>query len=112
MPVFEYRCTGCGRGFTLLIGVVAASPEEKCPSCGASDVRRQISRFARLRSEDDVIESLADPTKMGDLEDPRQLHDWMKRMGSEMGEDLGDDFDEILEECETESETAALDEAA
>lgn len=59
-----------------------------------------ISRFARLRSEDDLIDELADPSKIGDLEDPRQLHSWMKRASKEMGEDVGDDFDEILDEIE------------
>ena len=102
MPLFDYRCTDCKKRFSLLLGVVAEQPEEKCPSCGSANVKRLISRFARLRSEDDLIDALADPSKMGDLEDPKELHGWMKRMGKEMGEDLGDDFDEMLEDVETD----------
>jgi hypothetical protein len=45
---------------------------------------------------------MSDPSKMGNLEDPKELHSWMKRMGKEMGEDLGDDFDEMLEEAACE----------
>ena len=101
MPLFDYKCSDCEKRFTLLMGVVAEAVEEKCPKCGGANVSRLISRFARVRSEDDVLDSLADPSKMGDLEDPKELHGWMKRMGKEMGEDLGDDFDDILEECES-----------
>lgn len=98
MPLFDYRCSDCRKKFTLLMGVVAEAQEEKCPHCGGANVNRLISRFARLRSEDDVIDSLADPSKMGDLDDPVELQRWMKRMGKEMGEDLGDDLDEMMEE--------------
>ena len=109
MPLFDYKCAECGKRFTLLMGVVAESVDEKCPKCGGSDVNRLISRFARVRSEDDVIESLADPSKMGDPNDPKELHGWMKRMAGEMGEDLGDDFDDILDECASEEECSASD---
>lgn len=98
MPLFDYRCTDCRKRFTLLVGVVAERQDEKCPHCGGANVSKLISRFARLRSEDDIIDSLADPSKVGDPDDPKDLHRWMKRMGKEMGEDLGDDFDEMLDE--------------
>ena len=104
MPLFDYRCLDCRKRFTLLIGVVAERQEEKCPHCGSANVGRLISRFARLRSEDDIIESVADPSKAGDLEDPKQLHSWMKRMGKEMGDDLGDDFDELIEDADSPSD--------
>jgi len=104
MPLFDYRCENCRKRFSLLVGVVAEPQEEKCPSCGSANVRRLISRFARLRSEDDMIESLSDPARIGDLEDPKQLHSWMKRMGREMGENLGGDFDQVLDEIEAGGE--------
>jgi putative FmdB family regulatory protein len=98
MPLFDFRCSDCRKKFTLLVGVVAERQDEKCPACGSANVNKLVSRFARLRSEDDLIDDLADPSKMGDLENPKELHSWMKRMGKEMGEDLGDDFDEMLDE--------------
>lgn len=59
-----------------------------------------MSRFATLRSEEDRLDSLADPASLGDLneDDPRSVARWMKKMGTEMGEDLGDDVEEALEE--------------
>jgi len=97
MPLYDYMCADCRGKFTLLVGMIAETQEEKCPRCGSRQIQKLISRFARLRSEDDLMDSLADPTKMGNLDDPKELHRWMKNMGKEMGEDLGDDFDELLE---------------
>src|SRR5437870_13921406 len=102
MPIFEYRCGDCRRHFSLLVGVVAGAPEMRCPRCGSEQLQKLISRFATTRSEDDALDDLADPTKMGDLEDPKQMMQWMKRVGREMGEDLGDDFDERVEEAAAE----------
>ena len=65
-------------------------------------LQKLISRFATARSEDDALDDLADPTKMGDLEDPKQMMQWMKRVGREMGEDMGDDFEELVEEAAAE----------
>jgi hypothetical protein len=60
-----------------------------------------MSRFARLRSEDDRLESLADPSSLGDLDenDPKSVARWMKKMGGELGEDVGEDWDEMVEEA-------------
>jgi putative FmdB family regulatory protein len=102
MPIFEYRCAGCRRKFSLLVGVVAGGSDARCPACGSEQIQKLISRFAVARSEDDLMDDLADPSKIGDMEDPRQMVQWMKRMGKEMGEDLGDDFDELVEEAARE----------
>jgi hypothetical protein len=72
-----------------------------------------MSRFATIRSEEDRLDSLADPSSLGDLneDDPASVARWMKKMGSEMGEDLGDDVEEALEE-ETSADSEASSEAA
>lgn len=105
MPLYDYKCADCGSRFSLLLGVVAEPQSEKCPSCQSTGITRLISRFGRLRSEDELIDSLADPSGIGDLEDPKQLGQWMKRVGREMGEDLGGDFDEVLEEMGQDEES-------
>lgn len=99
MPLFEFRCDECSRRFTLLVGMTAEQNEQKCPRCGGLQLRKLISRFAVARSEDDLLESVADPSTLGDPEDPRAMGDWMRRVSREMGEDLGDDFDEMVEEA-------------
>lgn len=111
MPLYEYRCEECRRRFTLLIGMVAQPKRAACPRCGGKKLQKLVSRFVAARSEDDVLESAADPNAMGDPDDPRQMADWMRRVSREMGEDLGDDFDELVEEAvrEEESGTAGTD---
>ena len=44
MPLYEYRCLGCGRQFELLI--LKDSPEVACPSCSGATVERMFSTFA------------------------------------------------------------------
>lgn len=99
MPIFEFTCSQCNKRFSALVGVVAQPKPPACPRCGASELTKRVSRFARLRSEDDALESLCDETKYGDIEnDPSAMKRWMKDMSSAMDEDLGDDFEQALEE--------------
>ena len=99
MPLFEYRCEDCRRRFTLLVGMVAESKPQACPRCSGTKLQKLISRFAVARSEDDILDNMADPSSIGDPEDPRAMADWMRRVSREMGEDMGDDFDELVEEA-------------
>lgn len=104
MPIYEYRCLGCKRVFSFLVGVVADSGDPVCPKCGGKDLRKLISRVARIRSQEAVLEDLADPGQIGDPEDPRDMARWAKKMGKtlgdEAGEDLGDELDAMLENPE------------
>jgi hypothetical protein len=60
-----------------------------------------MSRFATIRSEEDRLDSLADPSNLGDLneDDPKSVARWMKKMGGEMGEDVGDDWEDSVDEA-------------
>lgn len=60
---------------------------------------RVLSKVRVVRSEESRMESLADPSKWGGLDerDPQSMAKWMKRMGKELGEDM-DGMDEALEE--------------
>ncbi len=60
-----------------------------------------MSRFTRVRSDEDRLDALADPGALGGLDenDPKSVARWAKKMGKEMGEDLGEDFDEVMEQA-------------
>jgi hypothetical protein len=62
---------------------------------------RVLSRVRVVRSEESRMESLANPSKWGGLDekDPKSMARWMKRMGKEMGEDAGEDVDQMVEEA-------------
>jgi putative FmdB family regulatory protein len=98
MPIYEYRCNACGRSFAFLYGVSRDSRDPACPACQGKDLARLISRIARVRSEEAMLEDLADPTKIGDVEDPRSLAKWAKSMGSALGDDAGEDFGAVVDE--------------
>ena len=46
------------------------------------------------------MESLADPSKWGGLDegDPKSMAKWMKRMGKELGEE-GEDMDQMIDQA-------------
>jgi putative FmdB family regulatory protein len=48
MPIYEYRCRGCGKDFEKY--VAAAGTVVACPACDAADVTRKLSVFG-LRSD-------------------------------------------------------------
>ena len=101
MPLYEYQCGYCRRRFKRLIGVVANPSPICCPHCSSIEVTRLISRFARVRSEEAALDSLATDMEGVDEGNPAAMRRLMRDMGSEMGEDLGDDFEEMLEEEES-----------
>jgi putative FmdB family regulatory protein len=98
MPLYEYTCLECGRRYTWLVGVVADPTPPTCDRCGAVNGRRkEVSRFARLRSEGEALDALADPDEIGDPNDPATMRKWMREIDKEMGEGMGDDFDEYVD---------------
>jgi putative FmdB family regulatory protein len=46
MPLYEYRCEGCGERFEVLQRMGEAGDGLACPACGAARPARQLSTFA------------------------------------------------------------------
>jgi putative FmdB family regulatory protein len=101
MPIYEYRCAGCGAKTSVLVRSASDAAGPACPRCGGRDLARLISRFAAPRSEEARMERLADPSAWGGLDenDPRSVSEFTRRMGREMGDEFGGDFGEGLEEA-------------
>jgi hypothetical protein len=60
---------------------------------------RLISRFARLRTEDDRIDELADRVEsMGEPDSPAEMRRLIKEMGKAMDEDMSEEMEQMLEE--------------
>jgi len=106
MPIYEYECEGCRRRVSVLVRSLSGQVSPRCPRCGSAELRRLMSRFATVKSEDARLESLADPSQFGDIDenDPKSMARFMKRMGQEMGEDMGDDLDEAMDEAMAEGD--------
>ena len=107
MPIYEYVCQQCGKKLSFLVlNVQHFSP--KCNQCSSTDLRRVMSRFSAVRSEESRLENLADPGKWGDLDesDPKSMVKLMKKMGRELGDEVGEDYDQLIAEAEQEAEQA------
>jgi putative FmdB family regulatory protein len=106
MPIYEFRCGGCGKKVTVLTLRVSEQVDPVCDRCGSRKVTRLMSRFASPRSEDARLESLGDPSSLGGLDenDPKSMARWMRKMGKELGEDVGDDFEGMVDELEAGGE--------
>ena len=48
MPIYEYRCRGCGADFEKYVAA-AAGVAVACPACASADVGRKLSVFGLRR---------------------------------------------------------------
>lgn len=113
MPIYEYDCADCRRQVSLLILNIHNPPPLRCPRCGGEQLTRLLSRFTRLRTEEERLERLADPSSLGDLDenDPQSIQRWVKRMGKELGDEMGEDFEPMMEEAlREEGDRASMEE--
>jgi putative FmdB family regulatory protein len=101
MPIYEYQCLDCGRKSSFLLLRLSEPFEPTCKHCKSVRLTKLISRVNVVKSEESRLESLADPSKFGDLDekDPKSVARFVKRMGKELGEDAGEDFDQMVDEA-------------
>lgn len=98
MPIYEYRCQKCRKRFSKLLGIAERDNPQPCPACGATESKRLVSRVARLRSEDQMLDDLADSMEFaGDPDDPHTMRRFMREMSAAMDEDPYE-MEEIFEE--------------
>ncbi len=101
MPIYEYRCEDCGRISEFLLIRTDETFLPQCKRCKSKKMSRVLSRVRVVRSEESRMESLADPSKWGGLDenDPKSMAKWMKMMGKEMGGEEGMDVDQMVDEA-------------
>ncbi len=114
MPTYDYRCEKCTKRVSIYqtyeeYGRVAV----RCPNCGSESLRRLIGRVRFARSEESRLDSLADPSDWGDVDenDPRSLARMMRKMGSEMGEEAPPEFDEVVGRLESGERPEEIEES-
>jgi putative FmdB family regulatory protein len=102
MPIYDYRCQGCQRRISLLFQTYAAADHAACPHCGSTDLSRLVTRFAFKRSEETILDDLADAAAAGEVDesDPRTIARWARKMGHTMGDELGPDYAEMVDRME------------
>jgi putative FmdB family regulatory protein len=108
VPIYEYYCDACKKTSAFLLLRASEEVEPYCRACRSKTVRRILSRVSVLKSEEQRMESLLDPSKLGDFDenDPRSVERLMRRMGSELGDELGEGFEQEMEEALASDETS------
>jgi putative FmdB family regulatory protein len=46
MPIYEYRCAGCGAVFARLQSISNPAGDIRCPKCDSDETERILSTFA------------------------------------------------------------------
>ncbi len=104
MPIYDYRCTACGRRSSLFYQTFSAaeSAEPRCEHCASADVSRLVSRVAQIRSEESRLDDMGDESALADVDenDPRSIARWARKMGEQLGDEAGDDFKEMVDQME------------
>ncbi len=96
MPIYEYKCSRCGRKNTLfrlsMAAAGAAAEHLVCEQCGSPELKRLLSGFSQGRqaeSEGEELYRFDHMTAGLDENEPRQIARWAASQGAEPA-----DFDE------------------
>ena len=106
MPIYEYRCAECGKKSTYLILRRNSDESLKCTHCGSSKLVRLMSRFGTVKSEEERLESLADPSSWSGLDenDPKSVEKFVRKMGSQLGDEISrEELDQMADEAAREA---------
>jgi putative FmdB family regulatory protein len=105
MPSYDYRCKACKKEFTLTYNTIAdhIASTPVCPKCGSQELSKLIKRVRLMTGDDQRMERLADPSRLGALEgdDPRAMGRMMRELASESGEPLPPELSEVTERLES-----------
>ncbi|MCP4750818.1 MAG: zinc ribbon domain-containing protein [Proteobacteria bacterium] len=99
MPIYEYRCQGCGEITSALVLKPQDETSVSCGRCQGNDLKRIVSRFAVHQTETQRLADF-DPQKPRDdsfYNDDRNVGLWAKKRAQQLGVDIGPDIDKAVE---------------
>jgi len=102
MPIYQYDCAGCNQRVEVFFRSVKAVDKPTCPECSSKELKRAMSRFARVRSDAQQLDDLDIDQQLGRLDGKSEADfaRWTRRMGNELGEDLGADFRDMADRAD------------
>jgi len=135
MPIYEYRCAGCGRVLNFLVRSIASHKPPACPKCGHANMQRVLSRFAAIKGGkpspaapsslnhppsampppggDDLppgMERLLSEAEGMDQNDPRAMGRFMRQMAAESGEPMPEEMHEVVRRLEAGEDPEKIEE--
>lgn len=111
MPIYEYKCNGCGRKVSLFFRSFSQVGEPACPHCNSQQLTRLISKVTVLKPWGQSLDKGPDLESLSDFDqdDPRAMREMMRRWKSEMGDEAGEEWDEAMEMVESGASPEEID---
>ncbi len=102
MPFYTYICQDCRKRFDVFLSYSEyGQTEVQCKHCGGKHVQRAINRVRMLKSDENRLSDMAEPSALEGLdEDPRALGRMMRQMKDQVGEEMPPEFDEVVDRLE------------
>ena len=107
MPIYEYRCDDCDRETSVFLRSVRSESNPSCEHCGSAALTRLISRVARLRTDQDVLEQHSKPED--GYRDPRQIGRWVEDRFEQYGMDIPEGARDVIDAARDGELPAPLD---
>lgn len=102
MPLYEFRCQSCGSRFTLLVGIAETGETIACSHCGSADIHKLVSKFMRLRSEDQRLDEAVERLSQIEDDQPGEARSRLMEAGRALDDDLSGEMDEMFDNDQTE----------
>lgn len=102
MPTYDFVCYDCRKRFDIFMSYSEYGVKPvACSHCGGGNVKRRVPRVRILKSDEQRLSALGDPSMLDGIDDdPIALGRMMRKMGSELGEDLPPEFDDVVDRLE------------
>jgi putative FmdB family regulatory protein len=102
MPIYQYDCASCERRVEVFFRSAKGATEPNCPECGGENLKRLISRFARVRSSGQRLSDIDLNQELGRLggDDQGDFARWARRMGDQFDDELDSDFGELADRAD------------
>jgi putative FmdB family regulatory protein len=101
MPIYEYQCAKCSAVSAVVVLGRDSDEKPTCRRCGSRRLKRVLSTFAVVASEESRLESFDPSAARGEsfYKDSRNVGLWAKKRARQMGVDLGSGFEETVEKA-------------
>ena len=97
MPIYEYRCEDCEQVSNIFVRSMRAEVDATCEHCSSKRMKRLISRVARSRSTQDVLDDYGTPAAGEGIRDPRQIGSWVEKRFQDYGMDVPSETREMID---------------
>ncbi|PKN94571.1 MAG: zinc ribbon domain-containing protein [Chloroflexi bacterium HGW-Chloroflexi-6] len=102
MPTYDFVCLDCRKRFDIFLSYQEYGTKAvACAHCSSANVRRRVPRVRVLKSDEQRLSALGDPSMLDGIDDdPVALGRMMRKMGSELGEGLPPEFSDVVDRLE------------